>query len=311
MIPTFPSLLLIPMPGNEPLASALAAQLGAQLGTIETRRFPDGESYVRHLSSVQGKAVALVCTLDHPNPKVLQLLFAADAAKDLGASNVGLIAPYLSYLRQDRRFEDGEAVTSVTFARAVSRHVDWLVTVDPHLHRYGSLDAVYTIPGLALRSAPLLANWIKENARSPYLVGPDIESEQWVAGVANLVGVPYQILRKERLGDRDVRVSLPDLDAFSGHTPVIVDDIVSSGRTMAAAVLHFTSAGLPAPVCVAVHALLNEAGVLELGRLGARLVSTNTVPHPSSQIDIAPLIGSAIAASSWMAGAHPGKAKPV
>lgn len=286
--------LLIPMPGNEALASALTAALGAELGILETRRFPDGEIYLRHRSAIAGRSVALVCTLDHPNAKLLPMLFAAGAARDLGATRVGLVAPYLSYLRQDSRFEDGEAVTSVTFAALISGHFDWLLTVDPHLHRYGTLDAVYTIPSLAISSAPALASWIRDNVQHPYLIGPDIESEQWVAGVARLVGAPHQVLRKERLGDRDVRVSLPDLEALRGRTPVIVDDIVSSGRTMAAAALHFTSAGITAPVCVAVHALLNEAGVIELERLGARLVSTTTVPHQSSQIDITGLIGSGV-----------------
>ena len=85
------------------------------------------------------------------------------------------------------------------------------------------------------------------------LIGPDIESEQWVSEVASLAGVPYRVLRKERLGDRDVRITIPDLHEVRARTPVLIDDIVSSGRTMIEAARQLRSEGLTAPVCIAVH----------------------------------------------------------
>jgi ribose-phosphate pyrophosphokinase len=102
--------LLVAMPGNEQLADSLAGKLGFELGHVETRQFPDGETYLRLLTSPQNRAVAVLCTLDHPNDKLLPLLFAAATARDLKASRVGLVSPYLAYMRQDRRFKPGEAV---------------------------------------------------------------------------------------------------------------------------------------------------------------------------------------------------------
>ena len=78
----------------------------------------------------------LICTLTHPDQQFLLLVFAADAARELGAREVNLVAPYLAYMRQDKRFHDGESVTSRSFARMVSSTLDKLLTVDPHLHRY-------------------------------------------------------------------------------------------------------------------------------------------------------------------------------
>ncbi len=111
--------LILPLPGNETFARRLAEEGDWELGVLETRRFPDGETYIRILSDVKDKTVDLVCTLARPDDGFLRLIFVADAARALGAREVTLIAPYLSYMRQDRRFRPGEAVTSRSFARLV------------------------------------------------------------------------------------------------------------------------------------------------------------------------------------------------
>jgi ribose-phosphate pyrophosphokinase len=168
--------LVYALPGNEEMASRLCSPIGADLGDIETRCFPDGETYIRFLTEPAGRPVVLVCTLDHPDPKFLKLVFAAAAARDLGATCVGLVAPYLSYLRQDMRFKAGEAITSRTFASLLSPSFDWLVTVDPHLHRYASLNAVYPMPTLSVAGAPAMAEWIRSAVSDPFIIGATRES---------------------------------------------------------------------------------------------------------------------------------------
>jgi ribose-phosphate pyrophosphokinase len=286
--------LIIALPGNRDLAAAVAAGSGAELGEIETRRFPDDETYLRLRTDPKGRSVAILCTLDRPDDKCLALLFAGRTARELGAIQVGLIAPYLAYMRQDRRFNEGEAVTSVHFADLVSSTFDWLVTVDPHLHRYSSLGEIYRIPTAALHAAPVLSDWIKANVAAPLLVGPDAESEQWVAAVARRAGAPHLVLRKERLGDRNVRITVPDLTAWPGRNVVLIDDIVSSARTMIEAARHLSAAGIPPPVCVAVHPLFAGNAYEALRQVAACIISTNTVPHETNRIDIAPLLANRI-----------------
>jgi ribose-phosphate pyrophosphokinase len=121
----------IAMLGNEQMTSGLAALTGGEVAERETRRFSDEETYMRPRTDVTGRPVAVVCTLDRADGKFLPLAFTAAMARDLGATRVGLVAPYLAYMRQDRRFEEGEAVTSSYFARLISTSVHWLVTVDP------------------------------------------------------------------------------------------------------------------------------------------------------------------------------------
>jgi ribose-phosphate pyrophosphokinase len=285
--------LVLALPGNE----ALADRLRGDVGRLEIRRVPDGESHVRIASDVAGRAVALACTLDRPDAKVVPLLLVAATARDLGAARVGLVAPYLAYLRQDARFAPGEGVTSRYFARLLSASLDWLVTVDPHLHRHASLAAVYSIPATSLHAAPAVAAWMQRHVRDPVVVGPDAESAQWVAEVARAVDAPFLVLEKIRRGDRDVQVSFPGIERWPDRTPVLVDDIVSTGRTMIAAIGELHRRGLPAPTVIGVHAVFAEGAYDALVAAGpARVVTANTIPHPSNAIDVSELLAHGLAA---------------
>lgn len=291
--------VLVSFPGNEVMAARLANDLALTTISLEWHRFPDGESLVRIEGDLAGRPVLVLCTLDRPDDKLAPLLFTADAARDLGASRVGLVSPYLGYLRQDRRFRDGEAITSRTFARTLSGAFDWLTTVDPHLHRYHTLDAVYTIPSTVVHAAPALSAWIREHVASPLVIGPDGESAQWAGAVADVVGAPHMVLEKVRRGDRDVAVSLPDVARWRDRVPVLVDDIISSARTMAETVRHVRLAGLAAPVCVGVHAVLADDALTLLADAGAaEVVTSNTIAHPCNGIDVSMLLASSV--DAWL-----------
>jgi ribose-phosphate pyrophosphokinase len=284
---------VIALPGNETMAAKLATD--AQLGSLDVHYFPDGETHLKFETDLRGRRVIFVCTLDRPDAKYLPLIFAAATARELGAARVGLVAPYLCYMRQDRRFTDGEAVSAPIFAGEISRHFDWLITVDPHLHRLHTLSAIYKIPAQALHATALIAEWIKREVKSPVVIGPDRESAQWAAQVADDAGAPFAILEKTRRGDRDVSVRLPEPARFAGHTPVLVDDIISTGRTMAVTVSHLGEVGLDAPVCIGVHAVFAEGALEGLKQAGAgRIVTTNTISHTTNAIDISGMLAGAM-----------------
>lgn len=287
--------VVLPLPDNSSLAERLVAELRAERGYLTMRSFPDGEAYVRVQTPLAGRDVVLVCSLARPDDKVLPLLLLAGAARDLGASRVGLVAPYLCYLRQDRRFQPGEAVTSEHFARLLSGWIDWLVTVDPHLHRYGSLADIYSVPTHAVHAAPLIAAWIRSHVRDPVLVGPDSESGQWVAAVAAEADSPYVVLEKVRHGDRDVEISIPDIDRWRGRTPVLVDDIISTAGTLIRTVGHLQSNGTPPPVCIGVHGIFADQAFENLRAAGAGpIVTCNTVQHATNGIDVSVLLAGGV-----------------
>ena len=287
-------MIILPMPGSEWL-DCIARDLHGAAGAVEVHRFPDGEARVRITGPLGGEHAVLVARLDRPDDKVLPLLFAAETARDLGAASVGLVAPYLPYLRQDRRFRAGEGVSARLFTGLLSQAVDWLVTVDPHLHRISTLAELFSIPAEALHAAPLLASWIHRHVEAPLILGPDAESVQWVASIARLVDAPHAIFGKRRADDRRVEITLPDLAAYTGRRPVLADDIVSSGVTMAAAVRALRAAGWPAPVCLAVHAVFADGAHEALRDAGAaKVVTCNTIPHPSNAIDVQNLLADAV-----------------
>lgn len=278
------------LPGNETMACSVAKHLRGKLGSAEIRRFPDGESYVRVTTSVAGRDVVLVCTLDRPDEKLLPLTFVAATARELGAARVGLVCPYLAYMRQDKRFRPGEGITSRYFAAALGQCFDWLVTVDPHLHRLKSLAEIYRFPAMAAHAAPLLSGWIRAHVADPLLIGPDQESEQWVASVAEGAGAPYTILSKKRLGDRNVLVSRPPVGERN-RTPVLIDDIVSTAQTMIETVKHLRQARYRRPVCLAVHPIFADDAYQRLKRAGTdSIVTCNTVAHSSNGIDVSAVL---------------------
>jgi len=278
-------------PSTESLTDHLVGLLDGERGTLGWRHFPDGESLITLDGDCRDRDVILVCTFRDPDQLALPLLFAARTAREFGARSIGLVAPYLAYMRQDTRFHAGEAVSSTHFGAFLSSTVDWIATVDPHLHRLVDLDVLFTIPARHASTMPLIADWIRAEVPHPVLIGPDSESAQWLRQLAERIDAPTLVLEKLRHGDRDVEVSAPDRKLLDGRTPVLVDDIVSSGRTFIETLAQLrTLASLPA-VCIAVHGIFADASDQALLRAGAaRVVTTNTIVHSTNAIDVAPVL---------------------
>lgn len=283
--------ILFSIPGNEKLWHSLAELLHAEQGEAIIRRFPDGETYVKVLTNVYEKEAIIVCSLHHPDNKILPLYFLAKTLKEFRASSVTLVAPYLAYMRQDKRFTDGECISSELFARLLSSFVDKLITIDPHLHRRTSLDEIYSIHTSVLHASPLISKWIKENINNPVLIGPDSESEQWVSKVAADADAPFIVLSKIRSGDRKVQVSVPDVEEYKDHTPVLVDDIISTAHTMIETIGHLKKAGMKPPVCVGIHPVMASRAYDKLLKAGAeKIVTCNSITHPSNGISVDELL---------------------
>ncbi len=275
------------MPGNEAFAGQLARAGKHACHTLQVHPFPDGETMVL-IDPVPATSEAIVvCTLDHPDAKIVPLLMAAATLRELGAKRIGLVAPYLAYMRQDTRFQPGQAVSARIFGKLLSSAFDWLVTVDPHLHRIHRMSEVYTLDARVVHAAPRIAAWIAANVEQPLIIGPDGESTQWVSDVARQLDAPFVVSTKERYGDRDVRIQLPGIEPWKTRTPVLVDDIISSGRTMVENLQALVPQMERAPVCIGVHGIFAQDALDKLHAAGAgRIVTCNTIPGTYAQIDI-------------------------
>ncbi len=277
------------------LARAVARTLRARCAAVRVHRFPDGETLIR-IATPPGRHAVLVSPLHNPNPRLVETMLAADALRQAGAQRITLIAPYLPYMRQDRVFEPGEPVSQRVMGAMLARWFDELITVEPHLHRVTRLaDAVPCRRAEAVSAAPAIADWIVRNAPGALIVGPDEESRRWTFAIARRAGLEAAIGSKHRSGDRTVTVRFEKLPA--ARRAVIVDDIASSGATLAAAARALRASGIGTVDAVIVHAIFAPGARAAIRRAGVRrIVSCDTIPDPSNVIRCAPLIAAALEA---------------
>ena len=261
---------------------------------IERHDFPDGETRLR-LPAALPPRVALLRGLQRPNGKLAELMIVAPAARELGARRLTLVCPYLAYMRQDMAFHPGEAVSQRHIGVALAGWFDAVITVDPHLHRVASMDEV--VPGrrgIALSAAPLLGAWAARHAQRPILLGPDAEAAPWVRSAALAQGLEHGTCVKQRSGDREVRVALPELD-FRGREVVLIDDVASTGRTLAVTAEALRARGAVAVDVAVTHALFVDDAVEQLARAGVRHVwSSDSVRHASNAVSLVPLLAAAL-----------------
>ena len=294
-------------------ALRLARVLGLPAAEIESHRFPDGELRLRLPLRQPGDRlptdVLLFRGLVQPNDKLVELLIVARAARSHGARRLGLVAPYLAYMRQDMEFNPGEAVSQRIVGAFLADLFDAVVTVDPHLHRITELsEAIPRIPAMALSAAPALGAHVARERPGALLVGPDEESAQWVSRAARQQGLAHAVCRKVRRGDRDVQVALPATlgpSALHDRPVVLMDDMASTGHTMAEAARLLLAAGARSVDVAVTHAMLTPDAPALLRSVGVGQVwSSDSVQHASNVVQLAELMGTAVRGLPWKWGAE-------
>jgi len=288
--------LLLAFDDEARLARGLAGALGCGWAPIERHAFPDGETRLR-LPPQLPPSVVLLRGLQNPNAKLTELLLAAAGARELGASRLTLVSPYLAYMRQDMAFTPGEVVSQRQLGRLLSLCFDAVVTVDPHLHRVATLDEV--LPGrrgVALSAAVLLGGHVARQVPQALLLAPDEEAGQWVRAAALAHGLDHAVCHKQRHGDHDVDVALPAVDV-AGRAVVLLDDVASTGRTLAAAARGALKRGAASVDVAVTHALFIGDALAGVQAAGVRHVwSSDCVAHPSNAVSVVPLLAEAVRA---------------
>jgi ribose-phosphate pyrophosphokinase len=283
-------------PDDAAQARALGEAIGVAPRFVKTHEFDDGEIAPRTPAAT--KTVVVYRSLAQPNSKLVELILACDAWRRAGVARLVLVAPYLCYMRQDTVFSPGEPLSQKVIGGLLGERFERIVTVDAHLHRTSRIEDVF--PGLDcenLRGAEAISTHLcKEMLPGDLLVlGPDVESAPWVENLARRIGREWAVLSKRRRGDHDVSIALPGHVAIAGRPVLLLDDICTSGGTLATATRELLSRGASAVDAIVTHALYSQATGARLTAAGLRSIrSCDSCVHPSNAIPLAALLADAV-----------------
>ena len=275
-------------------ASELAKVLLVDHALLDLHHFPDGESLLR-LPERLDKHVIIYRSLEHPNDKLIELMLFCKAARARGVETITLIAPYLCYMRQDKAFHQGEIISQLYIAEFLGELVDEIITVDPHLHRISSLAEIFPhTKTTTLSASELLGQFLQHNFAEIILLGPDSESQQWVSKIAQQGNYHFGVAEKVRHSDRDVSVTLPDIEVSGKHV-VLVDDMISTGHTVAETAELLYQRGASRVDVLVTHALFSEGAMNLLHDAGVQHIwSSDSINHSSNCIPLTSLIAANI-----------------
>jgi len=271
-------------PSSQVLGVRLSRELGCPLARMDYRRFPDGEQYCRIEDGVGDHAIIVQSTPTDADITALLLILDACESSD----RIDLVIPYFGYSRQDRMFLDGEPVSARALARCLPADRTILVNVHaPEVAKY--------FPGevSVLDAAPLLAEHVRDWGEDVLLMAPDMGAFDMVKNAASQSGLEFDHLKKTRLSGEEVTIAPRQLDV-KGRDVVILDDIISTGGSIATASSMILDQGANSVNAVAVHGVLAGAALLRMASAGVgRLCFTDTLGCVYGDVSVAPLIARA------------------
>jgi len=286
----FENTLLISFTDNQKQAQELAQKAGIKYQPIALHHFPDGESKIS-LPQPLADHVMIYQSLNQPNDKLIDIILVAEGLKNQGVKTITLISPYLCYMRQDKAFHQGEVISQQVIGILLAQYFDNVLTVDAHLHRISHLSqAIPCKKAINITATKPMADYLHHHLEDPFLIGPDGESQQWVANIAQLDNLDYRIANKIRLGDKSVQIDLPKAN-YQGRHIVLVDDVASTGKTLLAAAEKLKPYK-PASISVLVtHALFVGDAQSQLRAMGVNNIwSCNSIEHSTNVISLADLL---------------------
>lgn len=249
--------------------------------------FADGELYVRVPDGVEGEDLLLVQST-YPNDKLLELFLLQDALSDSGMRSLTIVIPYFAYGRQDKRFSDGEAISSRAVARRVEVDADGILTVDVHDKRVLSY---FERTAVDVSGMPALSRYFRENGID-MILAPDENASRRAKIVGDLMGVPWDFLKKERIDSWTVETEEKALEV-KGLNVAVVDDVISTGGTMASAARILNRQGARSVVAGCIHGLF-VGGAEERLKVFDDIVATDTVSSGYSKVSVAPELAEAL-----------------
>jgi len=271
-------------------STALAERISRELGNVPfgipfTKRFPDGELYLRVGGRLEGDDVVLVQST-RTDQDLIELLLLEDAVREAGARRTFVVVPYFAYARQDRRFFPGEPISARALCHHVELDADAVITVD--LHSSQTLSH-FTKPAFEASGIPALARLLKERPID-ILVSPDKGGVQRAKRMAQLLDRPWFALDKRRIDSDTVELNLPaqSVPALEGKQVVLIDDVITTGGTIVEAARLLKRNGVAAVTAACTHGLFLRDAFERIKAVTDEVLSTDTLLNPAEKGSVAP-----------------------
>ena len=272
---------------SQNLAFKVAKLLNTKLTRVEYKRFPDNEIYVRVVDEINDDKAVIINTQKNQNDAIVETILLCDALRDEGVKDITLVAPYLAYARQDKKFNPGEAISIRALAKIYSNIVDRLITINPHETH---IKDFFTIPFIYGDAIPKLAEYVKDKLDNPIVLAPDKGALEFAKTASKILNAEYDYLEKTRLSPTEIQIAPKTLDA-KDRDVLIVDDIISTGGTMATAVKLLKEQGAKKIIAACVHPVLIGDALNKLYSAGVEeVVGTDTYLSEVSKVSVAEII---------------------
>ncbi|MCC6013149.1 MAG: ribose-phosphate diphosphokinase [Candidatus Verstraetearchaeota archaeon] len=283
-------MIIVPGVASINLSKRLAQIINAKIANVEYKIFPDGESYVRIVDNIEDDVVIVNTTYPNQDKRIIELFLLIDNLKDLGAKKIKVVVPYIAYARQDRRFREGEAISINTILKLIEKiGADEFITVD--IHKEYSLNTI-KIKTRNLNAIEVIADYLKNiNFNNPYVLAPDKGALERAKKLGEIMKCEYGYFEKYR--DRisgAIKIEEVDID-FKNRDVIIVDDVISTGGTIAITAKIVKEKGARRVIATCTHALLVKDALEKIKSAGVdEIIATDTVENEFSKITVAPLI---------------------
>ncbi len=270
------------------LSTRLAKELDVALGKVDTKRFPDGECYVRIHDDLEREDVILVQST-RTDQEVVELLLLQDAIHEFRVRSLITVVPYFGYARQDKLFNRGEAISSRALIQAIQRNTDTILLVDVHNLM---ILTYFDIPVENISGLLQIANYLRD-AGAEMVLSPDEGSVSRARIVGQIIGTSVDYLEKTRIDGETVKITTKMLDVYRKRV-AIVDDIIATGGTIVEAAKQLKDQGAKDVIAACTHGLFAQGALQKLEKVVDTIVSSDTIENETSAVSVAPELAKAI-----------------
>lgn len=270
---------------SKSVAEDLSRKLDALLVKMISKRFPDDELYIRLADDISGEDVIIVQTT-FPNANIIELMLIQDAVCEAEVNRVTVILPYFGYSRQDKKFEEGEPISARAIAEHISLHADSIITVDPHKEHILNF---FNVPAYSCTAITEIAKYLKKQDID-FVLAPDKGAMERAQQASAIIGCEYDYMEKTRIDGTTVKMKPKNLK-IQNKKVAIIDDIISTGGTMAKAIKELKRQGAKRVSVACTHGLFVGGAKEKL--FSARcdeIISTDTIENEFSKVRVAPCI---------------------